>query len=109
MTVRLRAVLLPAALALAWTDGAAAADARCFNSDDGTYACRFEPFGGDGSFTISAPMRPSYTILMAGRGVAEGFANYGERNIPLPGPFFRSAADRACWESDSTGFTICAY
>jgi hypothetical protein len=86
-----------------------ARQARCYNTDDGFYACEFTAFGGDGSFSISAPTKPTYTISMVGRGVADGFANYGNRNIPLPGTFYRDSGDRACWVSDATQFTVCAY
>ncbi|MEM8552314.1 MAG: hypothetical protein AAGF45_08015 [Pseudomonadota bacterium] len=86
-----------------------AKEARCFNSDDGTYACDFRQFGGDGSFTVSAPLKPSYTISITGRDQADGFADFGDGNIFLPGPFNRSRSDRACWVSDATGFRLCAY
>lgn len=86
-----------------------AKQARCYNTDDGTYACDFRQFGGDGSFTISAPVKPTYTISIVRRGVADGFADFGNGNVVLPGPFLRSQQDRACWVSDATGFTLCAY
>lgn len=83
--------------------------ARCYNSDYGMYPCDFQAFGGDGSFTIRAPGKPSYTLTIQSRGVADGFANYGNGNIFIPGPFYRSNQDRACWVSNATGFQICAY
>ncbi|MEM9223173.1 MAG: hypothetical protein AAGB11_12320 [Pseudomonadota bacterium] len=88
---------------------AEAKQARCYNSDDGTYACDFRQFGGDGSFSVSAPLKPTYTISIVSQGVADGFADYGEGNIFLPGTFYRSSQDRACWVSDATEFTVCAY
>lgn len=103
----------PAAVALAATllAGAAAEakPARCYNTDDEFYACEFAGYGGDGSFSISAPTKPTYTISIVGRGFADDYANYGDRNIPLPGTFHRDGGDRACWVSDATSFTICAY
>ncbi len=105
---RLVATLAIGALGLA-AGTAQAKDARCYNSDDGTYSCDFRQFGGDGSFTVAAPMVPTYTISIVGKDMADGFANYGERNVPLPGPFYRSRSDRACWVSDATGFELCAY
>ncbi|XWN33297.1 MAG: hypothetical protein ROR55_09590 [Devosia sp.] len=96
-------------VALALSQTAEAKKARCYNSDDGDYACTFTGFGGDGSFKVSAPAKPSYSLVMEGRGVANGFADYGSGNRALPGPFYRSDADRACWVSDATNFTICAY
>jgi len=92
--------------------GAAAAEAkpaRCYNTDDGGYNCDFRQFGGDGSFTVSAPNRPSYTVSMFGKDRADGFADFGEGRIALPGVFFRSRSDRACWISDATDFEICVY
>ncbi|WMS43425.1 hypothetical protein RDV64_03200 [Acuticoccus sp. MNP-M23] len=83
--------------------------ARCYSTDEGDYACDFKQFGGDGSFTVSAPLRPTYTISITGRDEADGFSDYGNGNIPLPGPFYRSSSDRACWISDATAFEVCAY
>jgi hypothetical protein len=99
----------PVLLAALLAGHAEAKPARCYNSDDGFYACSFDGFGGDGSFTVAAPTKPTYTISIVGRGVADGFADYGGRNIPLPGTFRRSVDDRACWVSDATEFTLCAY
>jgi len=98
-----------AVAAVALSVPAQAKQARCYNTDDGWYACEFRQFGGDGSFTVSAPGRPTYTISMIRRGVAEGFADYGNGNLFLPGTFYRSQQDRACWQSDATGFAVCAY
>lgn len=103
-----RATLAAAILAVT-AAAAEAKQARCYNTEDGTYACDFRQFGGDGSFTVSAPLKPSYTISMVRRGVADGFADYGNGNVFLPGPFLRSRSDRACWVSQETDFTVCAY
>jgi len=105
----IRKVALVAVAAATLAAPAEAKQARCYNTDDGWYACQFRQFGGDGSFTVSAPGRPSFTISMVGRGVADGFADYGDGNIFLPGTFYRSDEDRACWISDATNFAICAY
>ncbi|MEM7694006.1 MAG: hypothetical protein AAF318_06130 [Pseudomonadota bacterium] len=103
----MRALIVLALLALAAP--AAAGQARCFTSDDGGYDCFFSQFGGDGSFVISAPGTPRYTVSMTGDGVADGFADFGSGNRFLPGPFFRDSRDRACWVSAATDFRICAY
>lgn len=105
------AMTLAAAALLAVPLAATAKPATCFNSDDGRYPCDFRQFGGDGSFTVSARGVPTYTIAITGREVADGFADYGNGsgNIFLPGPFYRSQADRACWISEATRFRICAY
>lgn len=108
--IRIAACATLAVAALALSAPAEAKQARCYNTDDGWYACEFRQFGGDGSFTVSAPGRPSYTVSMIERGYsADGFANYGQGNFALPGVFYRSSEDRACWVSDATGFAICAY
>ena len=84
--------------------------ATCVTPDDGRYTCTFEQFGGDGSFTVNAPGKPAYTISIVSQGLADGFADYGTgRNVSLPGPFVRSATERACWVSDATGFSICVH
>ncbi|MEM8664794.1 MAG: hypothetical protein AAGF49_11825 [Pseudomonadota bacterium] len=102
--------ILLAASVLAIAAGTAhAKQAKCYNTDDGTYACDFRQFGGDGSFTVSAPVKPSYTISIVERNVADGFVDYGNGNTALPGTFYKSRQDRACWVSDATDFTICAY
>jgi hypothetical protein len=105
----IRIAIFAAGAAIALAAPAEAKQARCYNTEDGWYACKFRQFGGDGSFTVSAPGRPSYTVSMVGRGVADGFADYGEGNLLLPGTFYRSDRDRACWISDVTNFAICAY
>ena len=103
------AAALAAPLLVALAAQAEAKQARCYNTDDGYYACDFRQFGGDGSFEISAPARPTYTIYIVGSGVADGYADFGSGNRFLPGPFFRSNSDRACWVSEATQFAICAY
>lgn len=107
---KMRALLFIAlALPHLWVPEAAARPATCFTDDDGRYPCDFEQFGGDGSFVVRAPGKPTFTVSMERRGVASGFADYGSGNIFLPGPFYRSNRDRACWVSDATGFSICVY
>lgn len=106
----IRVAIILAVFFCAWVPlDATAKPARCFNSDDGTYPCDFQAFGGNGSFTVRAPGKPSYTLSIQSRGVADGYANYGSGNIFIPGPFYRSNRDRACWVSNATGFQICAY
>ena len=88
---------------------AEARPATCFTDDEGRYRCDFRQFGGDGSFVVTAEGRPAYTVSLFERGAADGFADYGNGNIALPRPFYRSDQDRACWVSDATGFSICVY
>lgn len=108
MRLRLRPVLLAAAL-LCLGQAAEAKPARCFSSDEGEYRCDFVATDRDGSFEISAPGKPTYILVMEAPGVASGFANYGDRNVFLPGRYRRSKADPACWINDSTNTRICAW
>ncbi|VAW01225.1 hypothetical protein MNBD_ALPHA08-2370 [hydrothermal vent metagenome] len=92
------------------TSQATAKPARCFTTTDGYYNCDFRAVGGDGSFIISAPGIPTFTLQMSEPGVAYGFARFnGGRNVSLPGQYFRSSQDRACWINDSTNTKICAW
>ncbi len=97
-----------AALCFVW-DAALAKSAYCFTTDDGEYVCEFVATDVDGSFEISAPNRPSYSLFMAEPGVAAGFADFGDGNVVLPGRFLRSRSDPGCWVNDATGVKICAW
>jgi hypothetical protein len=95
-------------VACCWVTLTDAKPARCFTSDDGSFACEFRATASDGSFTISAPGKPTYILNIIEPGVALGFVNMGPRNIPLPGRYLRSAPEPACWVNDVTGAKICA-
>lgn len=98
-----------ALLAIA-ASAAHAKPAKCFTTDDGNYPCDFRAVDKAGSFTISAPGKPTYTLEVAAPGEAFGFADFGTgRNVALPGTFFRGADDRACWDNDATRVRICAW
>lgn len=107
--------LLPAIAALGAFAVAAspalAKSARCFTTDDGYYDCRFEATAKDGSFEISAPGYPTFALVMDRPGVAWGYGIFepGGRSVALPGRFFRSKRDGACWVNDETGVEICAW
>ena len=89
---------------------AEAKPARCFSSDDGHYACDFRGVEGNGSFIISAPNKPTITLMMDQAGVAYGFEEFsGGRNVRLPGQYFRSRQDPACWINNETNTKICAW
>lgn len=84
--------------------------ASCFTTDDGRYDCDFRALDKAGSFTISAPGKPTYTLEVDSPGVAFGYADFGTgRNVPLPGTFRREEADRACWRNDETSVRVCAW
>ncbi len=90
-------------------DPAEARPARCFTTDDGHFACDFQPLDRQGSFEISGKGVPTYSLWVESPGVASGFVNLGNRNISLPGLFRRESADRACWSNTDTGVRVCAW
>jgi len=94
---------------LGWTAMAEAKPARCFSSDDGTYACDFKGLDRQGSFEIKARGKPTYTLWVDTPGVASGFVNFGDRNISLPGQYVRETQDPACWSNSETGARVCAW
>ena len=106
---RLAASCLPLVALTFAAASAEAKQARCYTTDDGFYACEFAGFNADGSFTISAPTKLTYTLTMVDTGAAAGFSFDGTTSVRLPGTFHRNQQDRACWVSDATQFTICAY
>lgn len=98
-----------ASACLALADAADAKQARCFSTDDGEYSCDFKATDADGSFEIAAPGKPTFILIMDEPGVASAFANFGDRNVSLPGLYLRDASDPACWISDATAARICAW
>ncbi len=98
-------------ISTAFTQGAAAKMAKCFSSDDGgNYACNFEALDKNGSFRISAPGKPTFTVEIDQPGVAFVFADFGTgRNVALPGPYVRSVEDPACWVNKETKTDLCAW
>jgi len=90
---------------------ALAKGATCFATDDGRYPCTFEALDDAGSFMISAPGKPSFTLNMESPGVAFGSAVFepGGRSVALPGMFRRNPKDPACWVNDATSSAICAW
>jgi hypothetical protein len=89
---------------------ALAKPAQCFTTDDGEYACEFKALDKAGSFTISAPGKPTFTLEIDQPGFAFGYADFGSGgSVALPGKFERSAEDGACWVNSDTGTKICAW
>jgi hypothetical protein len=105
------APLFAAVLLVATVGTAMAKDATCFTTDDGKYPCEFVSTGSDGSFDISAPGKPSFSLVMDGPGAATVFATYeaGGRSVALPGSYQRSTTDPACWDNADTSTQICAW
>ena len=87
---------------------AEAKSARCFTTDDGAFVCDFRMVDRDGSFAISAPCKPTYTLNMTEPGVAYGFTQIGSKNTALPGRYVRDRNDGACWVNNVTQTKICA-
>jgi hypothetical protein len=96
-------VLAGSAALFVLTSAAEARPARCFTSDDGPYVCQFAAADRRGSFRISAPGKPTILLNVDQPGTAFGIANFGSRNVALPGRYRRSKADPACWVNDATG------
>lgn len=98
-----------AALALLAASPAFAKPARCFSTDDGYYACDFQATDRKGSFSVSAPQKPTYTLEVDEPGFAFGYLDLGNRSIALPGRFLRSGDDPACWANPETDVRLCAW
>jgi len=88
---------------------AQAKQARCFTTDDGYFDCKFKATDGAGSFRLSAPGRPTYTLEVDRPGFAYGFIDMGSRNVALPGMYVRQSDDAACWANPETNTKICAW
>ena len=103
-------VLTLAVLAAAATP-AFAKSATCYTTDDGEYPCRFESLDGNGSFEISGRGKPTFQVWIDQPGAASVGAVFepGGRSVALPGTYYRSEDDGACWISDATDAEICAW
>jgi hypothetical protein len=97
------ALALCAAIAVAQ-----ARPARCFTTDEGSYACDFRSTGPDGSFEISAPGKPTYSLVIDTPELAFGYVKLGGRNTALPGRYKRSTDEPGCWVNETTAAKICA-
>lgn len=103
------AILSGGAALVALALAAEAKPARCFTTDDGYFACDFRGLDKAGSFAVSAPGYPGYTLEVNQPGFAYGFVTIGGRSIPLPGRYGRSRDDGACWVNPETNTKICAW
>jgi len=101
---------LPLAMFCLIPASALAGPATCYTTDDGEYDCEFyAATDGAGSFEITAPGKPWFSLIIESPGVASGYGDYGTGSVPLPGIFYRSEEDGACWINDTTDFEICAW
>jgi hypothetical protein len=91
------------------TGAAQGKSAHCFTTDDGEYDCEFVATDKTGSFEVSAPGKPTYSLIIEEEGVGSGFANFGDRNVALPGSYNRSDEDAACWVNDETEAKLCVW
>ncbi|MGB3339455.1 MAG: hypothetical protein WBA73_19940 [Devosia sp.] len=109
----MKILVLAGAVALAFAVGgpALAKDAWCYTTDDGEYDCAFEGLDAAGSFEISAPGKPTFQLWVDAPGAATVGAVFeaGGRSVALPGTYYRSEDDGACWVSDATEAEICAW
>jgi len=87
---------------------AQARPAQCFTTDEGEFACDFQPTAKDGSFRISARGKPTYLLNIDAPDTAYGFLSVGKRNTPLPGRYLRSKSEPGCWVNDVTSTKVCA-
>jgi hypothetical protein len=90
---------------------AVAKEAWCFTTDDGEYPCEFVALDSAGSFEISADGKPTFQVWIDAPGAAFVGAVFepGGRSVALPGTYYRSEEDGACWVSDATGAELCAW
>lgn len=98
-----------AAVLAAGAGSAMAKPARCFTTDDGHFPCEFKGLDRQGSFEVKAEGFPTYTLWVEQPGIASAFVNFGDRNVALPGPYEREAADRACWSNNQTRTRLCVW
>lgn len=107
-TRALAAMISGLVLAVCWSP-AFAKPARCFTTDDGYYPCDFRATDRSGSFEVSAPGKPSYSLVVDRPGFAFGYLGIGGRSIALPGQYVRSRDDGACWANPENETKICAW
>lgn len=107
--MRLSIVTIALATSVLMAPAAHAKPAQCFTTDDGHYPCDFRGLDRAGSFVVKASGYPTITVEIESPGVAWVFADFGTRNVALPGPYHRARDDRACWVNSDTGSRICAW
>ena len=88
---------------------ALAKSARCYTTDEGYFPCRFTATDSDGSFELSSPDHPGFSMVMDQPGFGFGYLVDGEKSIPLSGEYVRSRDDGACWNNPETNDKVCAW
>ena len=109
MTRSIIAAALLGLIALVAVSPAEAKSARCYTTDDGYFPCRFTATDSDGSFEISSPDHPGFSMVMDQPGFGFGYLVDGGRSIPLAGEYVRSRDDGACWNNPETNDKVCAW
>lgn len=100
--------LISLTMLAACATGGRSGSANCFTTDDGPYDCQVKTTDAAGSFTITAPGKPTYMLNVAEPGLAYGFVELEGRNTPLPGKFSPVSGDARCWRNDVSKTKICA-
>lgn len=109
MTRSIIAAALLGLVALVAVPPAEAKSARCYTTDDGYFPCRFTATDSDGSFEISSPDHPGFSMVLDQPGFGFGYLVDGGRSIPLAGEYVRSRDDGACWNNPETNDKVCAW
>lgn len=104
-----RAGLMVLAMTLLPASSAFAKPAQCFTTDEGRYSCNFKAIDRQGSFEITAKGYPKATLTVDSPGVAFVVLTIDGKSIPLPGEYYRSQSDGACWENPELNVQICAW
>ena len=107
----MKTYIIGLALAAALSVPAVAKDALCYSTDDGEYPCDFKSLDADGSFEVSAEGMPTFQLWISepGQGFVNAMFGVGSRAVALPGTYYRSEDDSACWISDETDAELCAW
>ncbi len=103
---RIRLLLFLAILIYAVS--AKAEPGRCFKTGLGDYACEINLLEFNGSFAISAPGKPTYSIVFDGLDFAFGFVNEGDGNRVMAGIYRREEENPSCWANVQSDDRICA-
>lgn len=83
--------------------------ATCFASGMGKYDCEVNLVEFNGSFSMSAPGKPTFMLIFDAPGYAFGFISENDKMRALPGPFEQEAAEPACWQNLQDDSRLCAW
>ncbi|MEX0343729.1 MAG: hypothetical protein AB3N20_02325 [Rhizobiaceae bacterium] len=80
----------------------------CSTEALGQYPCEIILVEFNGSFAMSAPDKPTLTLILDAPGFAFGFIDEGHGRVVLPGIYMQEEDRPACWSNRQTGDRICA-